>query len=73
MEHFTLHQFSVATRGGCETMVHGVRTMLNLQPNWVVLQVDHVHNAFNLVSCLAIFQELRSLLGLLIQVFPFVR
>jgi hypothetical protein len=24
MEHFTLHQFGVTTRGECETMVHNV-------------------------------------------------
>ncbi len=40
-------------RDGCETMVHGIQMMLDLHPNWVVLQVD-VHNAFNSVSQLAI-------------------
>jgi hypothetical protein len=38
-------------------MVHGVQTMLNLHPNWMVLQMDHVHNAFNLVSQLTIFKS----------------
>jgi len=73
MEHFNFHQFSVVIHGGCKIMVHGVRTMLNLHPNWVVLQVDHVHNAFNLVSRLTIFQKLQFLFGALIQLFPFVQ
>jgi hypothetical protein len=35
---------------GCEIMVHGVKIMLDLHPEWVVvLQVD-VQNIFNLVS-----------------------
>jgi hypothetical protein len=38
-------------------MVHGIRVMLNLHPNWVVLQMD-VHNAFNLM--LTNFQKLQS-------------
>ncbi len=53
MKHFSLHQVGVMIRDGCETMVHGVQMMLDLHPNWVVLQVD-VHNAFNSVSQLAI-------------------
>jgi hypothetical protein len=42
---------------GVKIMVHGVQAMLNLHPNWLVLQVD-VYNIFNLVSQLTIFQEL---------------
>jgi hypothetical protein len=49
VKHFSLHQFGVATCGKCETMVHGIQTMLNLHPNSVVLQVD-VCNAFNSMS-----------------------
>jgi hypothetical protein len=47
-------------------MVHGVRMTLDLHPYWVVLQLD-VHNAFNLVSWLAIFQNLWSSLNFLDQ------
>jgi hypothetical protein len=54
---FRLHQFDVRIHGGCEIMVHGVQTMLNLHPYWVVLWVN-VHNAFNMVSRLVIFQHL---------------
>jgi hypothetical protein len=56
-EHFSPHQFGVTTHGGCETMVHNIQIMLNLHPNWVVLKVD-VHNTFNSMSGLTIFQEL---------------
>jgi hypothetical protein len=71
VEHFNPHQFDVAICGRCEIMVHDVSTMLNLHLDWVVLKVD-VHNAFNLVSWLAIFQELQFLFGFLNQFFPFV-
>jgi hypothetical protein len=37
-------------------MVHGIQVMLDLHLDWVVLHVD-VHNAFNLVSLLAIFKS----------------
>jgi hypothetical protein len=36
-EHFSPHQFGVAMLGGCEIMVHGVRVMLDLHLEWVVL------------------------------------
>jgi hypothetical protein len=55
MEHFSCHQFGVSIRDGCETVVHGVQTTLDLHPNWVVLHVN-VHNAFNSVPWLAIFE-----------------
>jgi hypothetical protein len=45
--------------GKCETMIHGVKIMLDLHLEWVVLQVD-VQNTFNLLSRIAIFQELCS-------------
>ncbi len=53
--HFGPHQFGVAIHSKCE--IHDVRAMLDLHPNWVVLQVD-AHNAFNSMSRPAIFQEL---------------
>jgi hypothetical protein len=36
-EHINLHQFSVMTYGGCKIVVHIIRAMLKLHPNWVVL------------------------------------
>jgi putative Ca2+/H+ antiporter (TMEM165/GDT1 family) len=36
-EHFSPHQFGVAMSSGCEIMVRGVRVMLDLHPEWVVL------------------------------------
>jgi hypothetical protein len=48
-EHFNSHQFGVTMLGGCETLVHGVRVILNLHLEQVVLHVD-VRNKFNLVS-----------------------
>jgi len=72
VKYFSSHQFGVTMLGGCKTMVHGVKATLNLQPKWVVLHVD-VRNAFNLVFRATIFQELRSFINTLDQLFPFVR
>ncbi len=47
--HFSPHQFGITTKGGCETIIHGIKCTLDLHPNWVVLQLD-VANTFNLVS-----------------------
>jgi hypothetical protein len=48
----------------CNIMFHGVRAMLDLHLEWVVLQVD-VRNMFNLISQTTIFQELRSFIDTL--------
>jgi hypothetical protein len=48
--HLLPHQFSVAIKGGCKAMVHGIHVTLNVHPDWVVLQVDVV-NTFNTISC----------------------
>jgi len=37
VEHFNPHQFGVATLSKCETMVDGIKAMLNLHLEWVVL------------------------------------
>jgi len=50
--------------GECKTMVHGVRPMLDLHLEWVVLKVD-VQNTFNSIFQTTIFQELRSCIGTL--------
>ncbi len=36
-EHFSFHQFGVTICDGCEIVVHGVQTVLDLHLNWVVL------------------------------------
>jgi hypothetical protein len=56
-KHFNPHQFGVMIHDECKIVVHGVQAMLNLHPNWVVLQVD-VCNIFNSMSQSTIFQEL---------------
>ncbi|KAL2642349.1 hypothetical protein R1flu_009936 [Riccia fluitans] len=61
----------MATRGGCETIIHGLCATLDLHPDWVVLQVD-IQNAFNTISLEALFRELRAAKGSLDQLFPFV-
>jgi hypothetical protein len=45
-EHLSPHQFGISTLGGCETISFRIQALLNLHPNWVVMQVD-VKNAFN--------------------------
>ncbi|KAL2635415.1 hypothetical protein R1flu_006894 [Riccia fluitans] len=71
-DHFSPLQFGVATRGGCETIIHGLCATLDLHPDWVVLQVD-IRNAFNIVSREAFFRELRAATDSIDQLFPFVR
>jgi hypothetical protein len=36
-KHFSPHQFGVAMSNKCKTMVHGVKIMLDLHLEWVVL------------------------------------
>ncbi|KAL2643392.1 hypothetical protein R1flu_010979 [Riccia fluitans] len=40
-DHFEPWQFGVATRGGCETIVHGLRATLDLHPDWVLQLEDY--------------------------------
>ncbi len=54
--HLTPHKFGVAIKGGCEAMVHNMRTNLNIHLDWVVLQID-ITNAFNIISHKIIFQN----------------
>ncbi len=60
--HMLSHQFGMEIKDGCEAMVHGIRSALDLHPDWVVLQVD-VMNTFNTTSCKAIFQKLGATKG----------
>jgi hypothetical protein len=62
-------QFGVATPGGCEAVVHGVRAHLDVHPDHVLLQTD-VENAFNCIHRTAIFSELRERMP---QLVPFFR
>jgi hypothetical protein len=40
------HQFEGLTFGGCETILFGIRTLLDLYLDWVVMQVN-IKNIFN--------------------------
>ncbi len=53
-KYFSPHQFGVATSCECDTMVHEVKTMLNLHSKWVVIQMD-IQNTFNSISQTTIF------------------
>ncbi len=46
--HFSLHQFGVVIKGGYETIVHGIRCTLDLDLDWVILNLN-MANVFNLV------------------------
>jgi len=69
--HFSPHQFGVASKGGCETVIHNIKCTLNLHLDRVVLQLD-VANTFNSVSNEVIFQELYAACGDIIQLIPFI-
>ncbi|KAL2629177.1 hypothetical protein R1flu_013863 [Riccia fluitans] len=70
-DHFSPLQFGMATRGGYETIIHGLWATLDLHPDWDIFQVD-IKNAFNTVSREALFRELRAATGSLDKLFPFV-
>ncbi len=72
LEHiFFPHEFGVVTKGGCEIIIHGIRSNLDFHLNWVVFQLD-MTNAFNLVLRRVIFQELNALRVNIIQLSLFV-
>jgi hypothetical protein len=33
--HLSSHQFNMAVKGGCEAMVHGIQSILDVHPNWM--------------------------------------
>jgi hypothetical protein len=35
--HFSPHQFIIATEGECEVVIHGIKCILDLHLNWVVI------------------------------------
>jgi hypothetical protein len=67
--HFSSHQFGIATKGGCEIVIHDNKCTLDLHLDWVILQLD-VANEFN--GKRVIFQELCVTSGDIIQFIPFV-
>jgi len=64
-------QFGVATKGGCETIIHAIRCTLDLHPDRVVFQLD-MANAFNPLLRGVIFQELCVASGDITRLIPFV-
>ncbi len=70
--HFSSRQFAVATKGGCEAIIHGIRCTLDLYLNWVVFQ-SNMANTFNMVSKEVIFQKLCLVAGDIMQLIPFLR
>ncbi len=68
-QYFSPLQYAVSTPGGCESIIAGVRALLDLDPDLLVLQVD-LANAFNEIDRVAIFEELRTHFPALV---PFTR
>jgi hypothetical protein len=68
-QHFAPLQYGVATPGGCEAIVAGIRAYIKREPQSLVLRVD-LANAFNEVDRVAMFEELRDHFPELV---PFVR
>ncbi|GAQ93619.1 hypothetical protein KFL_017180010, partial [Klebsormidium nitens] len=58
-QFFSPLQFAVSTPGGCESIIAGIRALLDADPELLVMQVD-LANAFNEVDRTAIFEELRA-------------
>ncbi len=53
--HMSSHQLGMVVKDGCEAMVHGIRSFLDLHRDWVMLKVD-VTNIFN-TSCVRPFSK----------------
>ncbi len=69
--YFSSHQFGIATKGGCETIIHAIKCTSDLHPNQVVFQLD-VANAFNSLLRRVIFQELCVACGDITQLILFI-
>jgi hypothetical protein len=46
--HLSPHWFKAVVKRGCEVVIHGIWTILDVHFDWVVFQVDIV-NAFNTI------------------------
>jgi hypothetical protein len=60
------------TPRGCEVIPFGIRALLDLHPNQIVMQVDF-ENAFDNISRIIIFKELCDAKGPLASIVPFTR
>jgi hypothetical protein len=71
-QHFAPLQYRVATPGGCEARVAGIRAYIKQEPQSLVLHVDFKANVtvFNEVDRVAMFEELWDHFPELV---PFVR
>jgi hypothetical protein len=54
-KHLSPHQFKVLTPRGYETIPFGIRALLDLHPDWVLMQVN-VENIFNSVFQIVILK-----------------
>lgn len=61
-KHLSPHKFGVSTFKSCEIILFDIRILLDLHPNWVVMQID-IENAFNSVFWANIFKELWDVRG----------
>jgi len=71
-EHLSPHQFGVSTFGNYEAIPFDIQTLLDLHPNWPVVEVD-IEKTFNNVFQVVIFIELCDAEGPLTSVVPFTR
>jgi hypothetical protein len=65
------HQFGILTFGGCETIILSILVILDLHPDWVMMQID-VKNAFNDIFQVVVFKKLCDAKGLLVKIVPFI-
>jgi hypothetical protein len=56
-KHLSPHKFGVPTHGGCETILFGIKALLDLHLDWILMQVD-VENALSNVFRIIIFRKL---------------
>eukprot|EP00973_Karenia_brevis_P036316 5008643-Karenia_brevis.AAC.1 len=58
-QHFWPQQAAVGTPSGISLVIFGVRSLLELHPNWVVVRLD-IRNAYNEIKRAAILRRLNA-------------
>ena len=63
MRHLAPVQVSCGVPGGVSTVIHGMRTLLEVHPDWVIIRID-LRNAFNTVSRAVMLRRFSEVPGL---------
>jgi hypothetical protein len=71
-KHLCPHHFIISTFKAYEAIPFGIWTLLNLHPDWAMMQID-VKNTFNNVFQVVIFKEMCDVKGPLVHIILFTK